>query len=109
MTATTPAYPDLPDPAGALLVDPDWQDSGTNFYRPFHGTSWVVELPDSHVDASVKIAGFQYSGGQVECWIHVDNAEGLFPAQARQLARALIAAADEVEKMTGYDKITTDS
>lgn len=103
--ATTPTYPRLPLPAGATDVDPDWHDSGSNFYRPFHGTSRCVELPDSHVDAIVGIAGFQYSGGQVDRWVNVDNAEALTPAQARQVARALIAAADEAEQMNDYDKI----
>jgi hypothetical protein len=97
---------DLPDPAGAVLVDPDWIDSGTDFYRAFHGTSRVIERPNDSTDVRVGIGGLQYAGGGVERWINVaPSAWGLTPAQARGTARALIAAADEAEQMNARDGI----
>jgi hypothetical protein len=104
MTAT-PANP-LPQvsfPAGAVKAD--WPDLGSpNAFRYFEGSRQVVDrrkdLRGSQ-DILVYIAGTQELDGTVEREIvvhqlHADDP--IMPQQARQLASALVAAADEIDR-----------
>ena len=52
-----------------------------------------VQLEDGRVDREIAVHH-----------LHMDNP--LTPSQARQLALALLAAADEVETMDGYDRMS---
>jgi hypothetical protein len=52
----------------------------------------------------ILVDGTQYCDGRVERIISVDD-DDLTVEQARQLAAALTAAADEFEQMAGYDRI----
>jgi hypothetical protein len=73
--------------------------------RYFHGSARVVERDDN--DVIVQIDGTQGADGDVtrRIMIYDGNTEAveLSGEHARQLARALIAAADEVEQMANYD------
>jgi hypothetical protein len=105
MTAATPTdpFPQVPFPAGAVKAD--WQDLGSpNAFRYFEGEHRVVDrredLPSSQ-DVLVYIAGTQALDGTVEREIvvhqlHADHP--ITPQQARQVARALVAAADDIDR-----------
>jgi hypothetical protein len=109
---TTPTYPDLPDPAGAVHVA-EWDDmhSIDDGRRYFRGTSRVIERDgDIDADITVEIYGTQGGAGDVirRIMVSEDNRDTLELSSsdhARQLGRALIAAADEAEQMNGYDEI----
>jgi len=71
--------------------------------RCFDGTSWVVKRDDKDRDTVVLIDGTQWADGRIERSISVDD--DLTVEQARQLAAALTAAADEADQMNSYDRI----
>jgi hypothetical protein len=106
---TTPTTPhNLPEPAGAVEVR-GWRDPeiAGELYRAFKGSSWVVQRDEQPDDIRVSISGVQFPDGRIERGIFIDGAiDDLTAAQARALARALIAAADEAETMNSYDQIT---
>jgi hypothetical protein len=57
----------------------------------------------------VRLQGIQHADGRVERQIAVSPLHEDHPLtieQARQFARALIAAADEIDQMSEYDKLT---
>ncbi|MGA8123607.1 MAG: hypothetical protein WBS15_03470 [Mycobacterium sp.] len=95
-TTTTTGYADVAPPPDATMVtkwgyifDPDV------LHRFFYGTQRGERV-------SVEINGFQNRDGSVRGrWIHVDgrvlDRQELDGAAARELARALIAAADELD------------
>ena len=96
---------EIPLPAGAERVY-DWHDVGTDDEgRFFYGRGWVIErAANQRDDMFVDIRGVQRPTGEVRREIaagplHPDNP--ITPAQARQLARALMAAADEVDRWEG--------
>ena len=104
-TTTTDPYPHIPLPAGAVTAE--WQDPGTSgVYRYFEGSHWVVgpsEDPRQSQGGEVYVRGCQELDGTVEREIavyelHPDRC--VTAQQARQLAEALVAAADEVERWT---------
>ena len=115
---TTDQLANVPHPAGATKVD-DWFNPdaligtivsyvGPDTARYFTGTSWVVDRDDNDEDIDVSIEGEQYVDGRVQRHIvvhHLHGDEPITPGQARQLAAALTAAADECEQMAGYDRI----
>lgn len=98
----------VPRPAGATHVG-EWDDPRPTDVpsRYFTGGSWVVvpEPPNiKHPDITVQVSGTQYSNGGTARFVNVS--EGQYEAlvemsstRARHLARALIAAADEVDQM----------
>ena len=105
-TPTTTPHPDLPVPAGAREVEAwDYRERARNFY----GGSWVIPgegwCPDGF---QVYIYGTQHFSGEVQREIvagvlHPDNP--ITSAQARQLARALMAAADELDALDALDAL----
>jgi hypothetical protein len=109
MTTTTETLANVPLPAGAVRVD-DWYDTGTaEPGRYFVGSSWVVERNNHHnrdTDIMILVDGTQYCDGRVERIISVDD-DDLTISQARELAAALVAAADEAEQMASYDSLVT--
>lgn len=90
---------DVAPPAGSVHVD-DWHDVGRESCgRCFTGPSWIVER-DKDADVEVLINGIQHPSGRVERFITVtegnyERLTELTSTDARQLARALIAAAEE--------------
>ena len=114
ITTTTANLANVPHPAGAVQVH-DWMgprigeepDGSTDCARYFLGGSWVVERNSSDTDICIEVDGIQHGDGRVERVVVVDG-DVLTVDQARQLAAALIAAADEVETMNGYDMATVE-
>ena len=85
-----------------------WADVNTPVpLRAYDGKCWVVEnrTRNGHeANVYVCIAGVQRPDGRVERHIIVDELgarDPLTAAEARQLARALIAAADDVDRLAG--------
>ena len=116
MTTTTDNLANVPFPAGATQVH-DWYDPDGRIgepapveFRPdvrrsFQGSSWVVERPDQDRDVHVLIDGEQLADGRVAERVITLDDDSLTPQLARQLAAALIAAADEADQMARYDAI----
>jgi hypothetical protein len=103
----------VPLPAGSVRVY-EWDDVDTGApSRYFVGDQWVVERDESDRDITIRVDGTQRSDGRASRQILVldGNTEALIDpltrTQARELARALIAAADEVEQMNAYDPLVT--
>ena len=100
---TTTNIPDVPLPAGAY-VQADWHDTGgqyrivTTDARPVDATDLIVsvsavQLPDGSIDkdeSPLVWVDEQVDGRRCECF-------NITTAGARQLARALIAAAEQVD------------
>ena len=85
-----------PPPAGATWVDVDWQD-GNRFF-----TGAEVEVGALSGRLTVGIAGSQHRSGRTLTNVRVcGDPPDLTPAQARQFARALMAAADRAEVVDG--------
>ena len=90
-------------PPGATTVD-EWDDVK---HGPVHATryfvawTWVVELDDRDEDTTLKSTASNAPMGKLRVGHLRTDAE-----QARALAQALLAAADEYEQMAGYDQIT---
>lgn len=84
-------FDDVATPAGAVRTFA-WQ-LDSNWFRDFEGTTRRVG------QARVHICGRQQADGSSRRWIsiHARHLSGLDAAAARQLAAALIEAADEVE------------
>ena len=102
MTTTTPTYPDLPAPAGAR--PDDWQDDWPLPYRVLFGERRGIDGVD--VDrVGVAPSAIQLSDGRIDdgslCGqphVHPRD-DTLPPKQARDRAAALIAAADELDRL----------
>jgi hypothetical protein len=92
---------DLPAPAGAVTVD-DWHDlDSANPQRPCEGKRWDIE-PDGDGSAiTVLISMVQSADGTVDRTVSLDADKyaELTSRQARQLARTLIVAADEYDRL----------
>ncbi len=90
----------VPAPTGAVSVR-EWDDALTpDAFRAFHGTTRTVEL-ERGADIDVVIRGTQLSDGDVEergIWIRGGLGETITTDEARRLAGALIAAADEIDR-----------
>jgi hypothetical protein len=104
-TTTSNPCPDVPMPGGAVTAE--WQDAGTpNAFRYFEGSRWVVDRRVDRArseDIEVYVAGTQEPDGTVvrDIVVHqLHSDDPIMPRQARQLARALIAAADEIDRWT---------
>lgn len=107
MTTETNAHSNIPLPAGA--VTGEWHDVGGGaLERYFEGAQRVVDADEDCPDAVVVIAGFQLPDGNVSqrrivlkrVSHYVDE---LTARQARDLARELIAAADESQRLDQVD------
>lgn len=100
MTITTTQQPNVPIPAGATRAE-DWNGGGRLFFGSVSTTikksGWLAD------DVHISTGGFQNDNGTYE-WevcagpVHPDNP--LTAAQARQIGEALIAAADELDRLT---------
>ncbi len=88
----------IPPPIGATDTH-IWSDDGEVVSRTFYGRQWRV------ADSIVLIVGTQYGDGSVARQVEVHAAESsdgeLTAAQARELAAALLAAADELDRLNG--------
>jgi hypothetical protein len=103
--STSTHSPDVPVPAGAVEVydwaddnEPPWvltDQTNPNANRYFTGSSWTVDRAGREM--RVFIDGLQHANGRVERNIVIDG-DAFTIAEARQLAAALIAAADEVDQ-----------
>jgi hypothetical protein len=98
----------FPLPAGAEKVY-DWHDVGTDSEgRGFDGRRWIIEGAGWHKhDIHVLIRGIQRRTGEVERAIAVGELHPDVPItseQTRQLGRALIAAADEYDRLSDPDR-----
>ena len=93
MTTTPDHLSDVPLPAGATTDSCGWQhELRTGYYcRVLTWREWD----------DVEISGWQYQDGSFSRGICVWLPEGkqLTSAEARQLARVLIAAADELDRL----------
>jgi hypothetical protein len=96
----------IPLPAGAVRIS-DWDlgltgaDGMPSVYRGFSGTPRLVDCDDRDRDIEVEVGGIQHMDGRIEHEIYVSEIDGaLTPATARPLGAALIAAADEYERLT---------
>jgi hypothetical protein len=89
-------YPNAPVPAGATDVA-QWDDVGKpDAFRLFTGKVWYLSA------YSVYVQGTQLADGSLEeivikTNLHTDD--DLSPRDARRVAAALIAAADDVDRM----------
>ena len=81
-------------------LGPTGPDGAPNVYRRFIGR------PSSVGHFSVGIDGLQHGDGRVERFIYVDKdlaLDELTDEQARELAGALVAAADDYERLNDVD------
>lgn len=112
MTTATNPYRQIPHPAGAVHIE-DWDDADTpEPFRFFDGSRWGVDRPHRDSDLEVRVSGLQYHDGRIvrDIVVHELHAdEPITIEQARRLAAALIAAADEVEQMNGYDQLGSET
>lgn len=100
--------PNVPLPAGAMSADP-WQELGTAA-PTWRAVTFLRHRIIGH-DAQVSISGIQYAAGG-----HVDDFQILVEGlecdhlngdQARELAAALLAAADELDRRARCTACTT--
>jgi hypothetical protein len=107
-TTTNDQLANVPHPAGATHVDAwyDMQFGIAEARRPFTGSSRVIERDErlNDEDIVVQIDGSQGTAGDVTRHIMVYNgnreAIELSGDHARQFGLALIAAADEWDRLT---------
>ena len=87
-------YADVAPPAEAIGEVDQWTDIGDDEYqRQF--TSWRRQVDD----ASVEVFGLQSHDGRIDREIVID-ARGCYDAStARQIAAALVEAADELDRL----------
>ena len=76
-----------------------WYDDGENITRTVYGTEAVLDT------VTARIAGEQDSSGVLTAWVEVTENPGtdggMNAGQARELAAALVQAADELDRLTG--------
>lgn len=98
---TTNELTRVPAPAGAERIGAWCDELKATPFRYFEGKRHHVERGDRPV--VVYIDGIQRCDGTVDCGVVVHELrfdDPITAAQARQIARALIAAADVVDRMT---------
>jgi hypothetical protein len=91
--------PNLAPRARGALVG-EWDIGGA--FKAFDGPEWRVKYTTDHgrrADIVLSVIGLQYADGHALCEIIIDCPDTpiITPAEARKLARALIAAADSAE------------
>ncbi len=88
----------IPAPAGAVHVTA-WFDDGETTSRIIYGTAWNVG------NVNARIIGDQDSDGVTVWKVEFNAVYGtvgdLTAVQAREMAAALVHAADELDKLTG--------
>ncbi|WP_145013426.1 hypothetical protein [Mycobacterium marseillense] len=96
--------PNLPIPPGAYEVD-SWHSSADGAqWRPFKGEHHDIDVRYSdHGYVRLELYGEQYADGTVERCISVGGEFSLFPAEAREMARVLNAAADRLNESPASD------
>ena len=76
-----------------------WYDDGARIARTIYGTEAVLDT------VTARVVGEQDSSGAVTTWVEVVENRGtegtLNAGQARELAAALVQAADELDRLTG--------
>jgi hypothetical protein len=101
-------FPNVPTPPGAVAVN-DWCDSTYTATRYFEGPNREVEWPPSSgyrpgKAIQVFVAGIQHADGRIDPELVVHQLHSDYPIKdsgaARQLARAIIAAADDFDRLT---------
>jgi hypothetical protein len=102
MPNATPNTNCIPLPAGAITAER--QDPSTRHaYRYFEIRRWLIE---ARTPIAVMVGGIQHPSGRVQPEVTISQLhqdDPITAAQARQLARVLIAAADEVELQASRD------
>ena len=93
------AMADVPAPAWAIRTGA-WYDDGGHITRSLYGGEVVLDT------VTARVAGEQDSGGALTAWVEVienrgHDGGGMTAGQARELAAALVQAADELDRMTG--------
>jgi hypothetical protein len=92
-------YPDVPAPTGASIVS-KWVGDLGHRNRYWEAPPRVVGVGPLRNRPNVQVCGVQFVDSTIDAHVAVDRGRpDITPAQARQLARALIAAAAEVEDM----------
>ncbi|VBA38040.1 hypothetical protein LAUMK13_01931 [Mycobacterium innocens] len=94
--------PDVPLPPGVVYADL-WEDTNTD--RPWRVVNSATRGVEGKSDIQVWVAAVQYADGSLDQDDAIDRAsvwidacqEALSARQARELADALLAAADELE------------
>ncbi|CAN1549791.1 hypothetical protein MCEMAEM6B_02153 [Mycobacteriaceae bacterium] len=77
-----------------------WYDDGARITRTIYGTEAVLDT------VTARVVGEQDSGGALTAWVEVienrgHDGAGMTAGQARELAAALLDAADELDRLTG--------
>lgn len=89
-------FGDVADPSGAVECH-EWQERDGSWSREFTGRIWSVGRD------TVTVIGKQDStGAVVQTWLEIrvdDPVVGTSTADARELAAAIVAAADEAEEI----------
>ena len=90
----------IPVPAAVRVGD--WAlDNGTA--RHFDGTTRIVSADvTGSVDFRIAIAGDQNRGGSVEPYVHINGDHSLSAQGSRDVASALVAAADEMDDLYAH-------
>jgi hypothetical protein len=92
-------HPDVPAPTGASIVS-EWVGDLGHRHRYCEAPRRVVGVGPLPNRPNVQVCGVQFVDGTIDAHVAVDRGRpDITPAQARQLAPALIAAAAEVEDM----------
>lgn len=89
-----------PLPSGTTTID-GWQDDEGRRYRVIGGQDHRVD----GVEGRIGTTAVQWDDGSIDVtqndgptvWLGIGSPEGIRPATARQLAYALLAAADEAD------------
>lgn len=94
-------YGHLPTPAGH--VEPwatIWRDYGDAPYGRFFARDLAMVRSDGDRGVLVAVSGVQMCDGTTTRWVYVDSDRGveLTAEKARELAHALLSAADEIEQ-----------
>lgn len=86
-------------PAGATRTRGWTSDEDGVWSRTFEGTLRKIGTADTGYPAKLLTGGVQFSNGKITRSISVTANEGLTAAEARELAAALLEAADEIERL----------
>ena len=103
MTTTTDSLPDVPLPDVAPppgFTADTWFPGDRDDPRPSRFVRWERAIPDEK--ACIEIRALQYADGTLfepELFVHIMTDDGLSSGEARELARLLIAAADELDRL----------
>lgn len=100
VTTATTVCPEVPLPAGAYTCG-DWghDSAGNAMWREFQGTCRDVEVHYAERSyVRIQITGEQDRDGSIERYITM-NGESLTATEARQLARTLMSAVDELDRL----------